>query len=40
MDDVIRAYEEQMEAIEKLGGKLIVMASCALARVAKKPRGL
>ncbi len=37
VDDVIRAYEEQMEAIEKLGGKLIVMASRALARVAKGP---
>ncbi|MDQ6638851.1 MAG: dihydrodipicolinate synthase family protein [Pseudomonadota bacterium] len=35
VDDVIRAYEEQMEAIEALGGKLIVMASRALARVAK-----
>ena len=34
VDDVIRAYEEQMEAIESLGGKLIVMASRALARVA------
>ena len=37
VDDVIRAYEEQMEAIEQLGGKLIVMASRALARVAKSP---
>lgn len=37
VDQVIRAYEEQMEAIEKLGGKLIVMASRALARVAKSP---
>ncbi len=37
IDDVIRAYEEQMAAIEKLGGKLIVMASRALARVAKGP---
>jgi hypothetical protein len=35
VDDVIRAYEEQMAAIEMLGGKLIVMASRALARVAK-----
>jgi hypothetical protein len=35
VDDVIRAYEEQMDAIEKLGGKLIVMASRALARVAR-----
>jgi hypothetical protein len=33
-DDVIRAYEEQMAAIESLGGRLIVMASRALARVA------
>ena len=37
VDDVIRGYEAQMEAIEKLGGKLIVMASRALARVAKSP---
>ena len=37
IDDVIRAYEEQMEAIEQLGGTLIVMASRALARVAKSP---
>jgi hypothetical protein len=37
VDDVIRAYEEQMAAIEQLGGKLIVMASRALARVAKSP---
>ncbi|MCW5635059.1 MAG: dihydrodipicolinate synthase family protein [Rubrivivax sp.] len=37
LDDVIRAYGEQMEAIEKLGGRLIVMASRALARVARGP---
>ncbi len=37
VDDVIRAYEVQMEAIEKLGGRLIVMASRALARVARSP---
>ena len=37
VDDVIRGYEEQMEAIEALGGKLIVMASRALARVARSP---
>src|ERR1019366_1620978 len=37
VDDVIRAYEEQMAAIEALGGKLIVMASRALARVATGP---
>ncbi len=37
VDQVIAAYEEQMAAIEKLGGKLIVMASRALARVAEGP---
>ena len=37
IDDVIRAYEEQMAAIEGAGGRLIVMASRALARVAKSP---
>jgi hypothetical protein len=36
-DDAIRAYEEQMAAIEKAGGRLIVMASRALARIAKSP---
>lgn len=37
VDDVIAGYETQMAAIEKLGGKLIVMASRALARVAQSP---
>jgi len=37
VDQVIAGYEEQMAAIEKLGGKLIVMASRALARVARSP---
>jgi hypothetical protein len=37
VDAVIAGYEEQMEAIENLGGKLIVMASRALARVARGP---
>ena len=37
VDDVIHAYEAQMEAIEALGGRLIVMASRVLARVAKSP---
>ena len=37
VDGVIRAYEEQMAAIERLGGRLIVMASRALARVARGP---
>ncbi len=37
LDDVIRAYEEQIAAIEKLGGRIILMASRALARVARSP---
>ena len=37
IDDVIRAYEEQIEAIEKLGGRIILMASRALAAVAHGP---
>ena len=37
IDDVIRAYEEQIAAIEKLGGRIILMASRALARVARSP---
>ncbi|MFV0490496.1 MAG: dihydrodipicolinate synthase family protein [Pseudorhodobacter sp.] len=38
LDDVIRAYLEQVEAIQKLDARLIVMASRALARVAKGPQ--
>jgi hypothetical protein len=37
LDDVIRAYEEQIETVEALGGELIVMSSRALARVARSP---
>ena len=37
LDDVKRAYLEQVEAIQKIGGRLILMASRALARVAKSP---
>jgi hypothetical protein len=37
IDDIIRAYEEQIEAVEGMGGKLIVMASRALARAARSP---
>ncbi len=33
-DDVKRAYLEQIEAIQKVGGRIILMASRALARVA------
>jgi Protein of unknown function (DUF993) len=35
--DVMRAYDEQLEAIQKLGGRMILMASRALVRVAKSP---
>jgi Protein of unknown function (DUF993) len=37
IDDVIRAYEEQIEAIESFGGRIVLMASRALARVARSP---
>ena len=37
VDDVIRAYEEQCAAIEKLGGRIILMASRALAKAARSP---
>ncbi len=37
VDDVIRAYEEQIEAIEAMDGRLVVMASRALAAAAKGP---
>lgn len=37
LDDVIRAYEEQIGHVEKHGGKIILMASRALCRVAKGP---
>ena len=37
LDDVIRAYEEQIAHVEKHGGKIILMASRALCRVAKGP---
>ncbi|HWI82040.1 dihydrodipicolinate synthase family protein [Ramlibacter sp.] len=37
VDQVIAGYEAQMAAIERLGGRLIVMASRALARVARSP---
>jgi hypothetical protein len=37
IDDVIRAYEEQCAAVEKAGGRIILMASRALVRAAKTP---
>lgn len=36
-DDVVKAYLEQLHAIQKLGGRVIMMASRALVRVAKSP---
>ncbi len=37
LDDVRAAYLEQVEAIQKIGGRIILMASRALARVARTP---
>src|ERR1700741_3456773 len=37
VDDVIRAYEEQISAVEKVGGRIILMASRALAKLARHP---
>src|SRR6185312_10667068 len=37
LDDVIRAYEHQVAAIEKVGGRIILMASRALAKIARHP---
>lgn len=37
LDDVRRAYFEQVEAIQRLGGRLILMASRALAATARSP---
>lgn len=36
-DEVVKAYLEQLHAIQKLGGRIILMASRALVRVAKSP---
>jgi Protein of unknown function (DUF993) len=37
LDDVVRAYLEQLNAIQKLGGRIILMASRAMARIATSP---
>src|SRR5258706_10946856 len=37
LDEVVAAYEEQCEAIEKLGGRIVLMASRALAACARSP---
>ena len=35
VNDVIRAYEEQCAAVEKLGGRIVLMASRALVKAAR-----
>ncbi len=37
IDGIIRAYEEQIETVEAMGGQLVLMASRALAFAAKSP---
>lgn len=37
LDDVLRAYMEQLSAVQALGGRVILMASRALARIATGP---
>jgi Protein of unknown function (DUF993) len=37
IDHVIRAYEEQCAAVEKLGGRIVLMASRALVKAARSP---
>ena len=37
VNDVIRAYEEQCAAVEKLGGRIVLMASRALVKAARSP---
>ena len=37
IDDVLRAYEEQVEMVEAAGGRIILMASRALAAAAEGP---
>lgn len=37
LDDVVDAYVQQMDAIQAVGGRLILMSSRALARVARTP---
>ena len=37
LDDVMSAYEEQVGAVEKAGGRIILMASRALAKIGRSP---
>lgn len=38
IDDVIKAYDEQLSAVQGLGGRVVLMASRALARIARGPQ--
>ncbi len=37
LDDVVAAYREQLAAVQKAGGRVVLMASRALARIATSP---
>ena len=37
LDDIVAAYLEQLAAVQKAGGRVVLMASRALARVASRP---
>ena len=37
LDDVVAAYHEQLAAVQKVGGRVVFMASRALARIAASP---
>src|SRR6476469_2204668 len=37
LNEVIHAYEEQIAAVEKAGGRIILMASRALAKIGRNP---
>ena len=37
LDDVVTAYLEQLAAVQKAGGRIVLMASRALARIASSP---
>jgi hypothetical protein len=37
LDDVLHAYEQQIAAVEAFGGRIVLMASRALARIGRSP---
>ena len=37
LDDIVTAYHEQLAAVQKAGGRVVLMASRALARIATSP---